>query len=143
MRLKEQIQKTFEEPIDFKSKRNWFEDKQSLESYAFDSDLLDDIPSEFSNVDELEEYVNRVYEKLYYYGSLEEASVTSGIVGYQLPIGMGAKEKDRLTNPCKSKDSKNKKIDSDEKIRNELATTDKTNYIKKHPINKKRDIFNK
>jgi len=141
--IKEQIKKTHEHPIDDVSKRNWFRDNDTSETYAFDSDLLDDIPSEFSSIDEFEEYVNRVYEKLYYFGSLEEASVTGGIVGYQLPLGMGTKEKDRLTNPYKSNDDKNKKIDSDEKIRNELATTDKINYIKKHPINKKHNIFNK
>jgi putative transposase len=76
------------------------------------------------------------------HGSIEEASVSGGIAGYQLPLGMGTKEKDRLTNPYKSSD-KNKKIDSDEKIRNELATTDKVNYIKKHPINKQQDILKK
>lgn len=105
-------------------------EKKSLEN------ILKKIPEKFNSEKEFDEFVNEIYNEF-----IKEASTSGAISGYQLPIGFGRSEEKRLINPYKTKD--NKKIDDDEKIRNELATTDKINYIKKHPINKIKNILEK
>jgi hypothetical protein len=47
MDIKEQIRKTIEEPVSSDSKRSWFKDEKTSETYSLDIDLLSDIPEEF------------------------------------------------------------------------------------------------
>ncbi len=72
---------------------------------------------------------------------IDEMSSTASIVGYQNPLGTKTGNK-TIKDPYK-KDRKGKKprIDSDSKIRNDLAVSD--GYIKEHPLSKLSDILKK
>jgi hypothetical protein len=135
--LKEKISLSSEDETNPEEKQVFYVDDETNEEYSIDGlELLEQVPVSFDSLEELEEYAERLYKTLEYYGSLKEFSSVGGIVGYNAPLGSNpasSKEIDVYAGHRSKKDAK-KKVDSDEKIRNDLATTDKKNYVKKHPI---------
>lgn len=77
--------------------------------------------------------------------TLLEFSSAGGIGGYLAPLGSNPArsdvKKDKTYEPHLSISDKEKTEDDDNKIRNELALSNTKNYIKKHPINKQKNIL--
>jgi hypothetical protein len=136
MNIRETIRKIIEEPTEGNEKHVVFKDREFDELYEIDGvDLFEDMPEEFDSLDELEEYAQKIYSKLIYHGTVQEASVSGGIVGYQAPLGSNpAKSKNK--NVFHTEDDSGARTDDDNKIRN-LGSENTAPYVKRHPIDKK------